>query len=273
MNTWRMNGSQERAVSPSMPFTVGTVRQPRTCWPSACTTCSNFCSIWRRSVGLRGRKTMPLPYSPAGGSGMRAFLQTSSLKACGICMQHAGAVAGVDLAAAGAAVVEVLQDLDGLLEDAVRLAALDVDHEAEPAGVVLEARIVESLPGGALGTGSMGRAHRFRPACMSKGIAQGHAGASAVRSRWTPACVTESWKPLSYDMRACRRQCSAAKQPRACRVRSIGRDGWRKVLRGLYFRTLTAGGGRPATRGEKWKQVPREPWLGSGSDFSCCTWP
>ena len=84
MNTWRMNGSQERAVSPSMPFTVGTVRQPITCWPSDCTTCSNFCSMSRRTVGLRGRKMMPLPYSPAGGRGMRAFLQISSLNACGI---------------------------------------------------------------------------------------------------------------------------------------------------------------------------------------------
>ena len=84
MNTWRMNGSQERAVSPSMPFTVGTVRQPITCWPSDCTTCSNFCSTWRRTEGLRGRKMMPLPYSPAAGSGMRALRHTSSLKACGI---------------------------------------------------------------------------------------------------------------------------------------------------------------------------------------------
>ena len=62
-------------------------------------------------------------------------------------MQHAGAVAGVDLAAAGAAVVEVLQDLDGLLEDLVRLASLDVDDEADAAGVVLELRVVESLLG------------------------------------------------------------------------------------------------------------------------------
>ncbi len=86
MKTWRMNGSQARAVSPSIPFTVGTVRQPMTCWPSDCTTCSNFCSTARRTVGLRGRKMMPLPYSPAAGSGILALRHTSSLKACGIWM-------------------------------------------------------------------------------------------------------------------------------------------------------------------------------------------
>ncbi len=85
MNTWRMNGSHERAVSPSMPLWVGTVRQPSTAMPSDCTTCSNFCSTWRRTVGLRGRKMMPLPYWPGAGSGMRALRQTSSLNACGIC--------------------------------------------------------------------------------------------------------------------------------------------------------------------------------------------
>ncbi len=41
--------------------------------------------------------------------------------------------------------IEVAQDLDGLLHNAVRLAALDVDHEADAAGLVLELRIVEPL--------------------------------------------------------------------------------------------------------------------------------
>ena len=59
--------------------------------------------------------------------------------------EHAGAVAGVGLAAAGAAMIEVAQHLDGLLQDAVRLAALDVDDEADAAGLVLEPRIVEPL--------------------------------------------------------------------------------------------------------------------------------
>ena len=51
--------------------------------------------------------------------------------------QDAGAVAGVDLAAAGAAVLQVLQDLQRLAHDGVRLAPFDVDDEADAAGVVL----------------------------------------------------------------------------------------------------------------------------------------
>jgi len=59
--------------------------------------------------------------------------------------EHAGAVAGVDFAATGPAVVQVLQHLDRLLEDAVRFVALDVHHEADAAGVVLEPRVVQTL--------------------------------------------------------------------------------------------------------------------------------
>jgi hypothetical protein len=59
--------------------------------------------------------------------------------------QHAGAVAAVFLGAAGAAVIEIHEDLQALLQDAVGLAALDVDHEADAAGVVLERRVVQAL--------------------------------------------------------------------------------------------------------------------------------
>ncbi len=58
--------------------------------------------------------------------------------------QDAGAVTGVGLAAAGAAVQQVEQDLQALLDDAVRTPALDIDHEADTARVVFVARIVET---------------------------------------------------------------------------------------------------------------------------------
>jgi hypothetical protein len=69
--------------------------------------------------------------------------------------QHAGAVAGVGLGAGGAAVVEVAEDLQRLLQDLVRLAALHVHHEADAAGVVLKPRIVEPLLAGP-GRGELG---------------------------------------------------------------------------------------------------------------------
>ena len=76
--------------------------------------------------------------------------------------QHAGAVAGVGLGAAGAPVVEAAEHLDGVLDDAVAAPALDVGYEADPAGVVLVPRIVQALlggkGGGILQRGSFGEA-------------------------------------------------------------------------------------------------------------------
>ena len=62
--------------------------------------------------------------------------------------QDAGAVAGVDLAAAGAAVFEVDQHLQGLPDDGVRAAALHVRDEPDAAGVVLMSRVIQALRGG-----------------------------------------------------------------------------------------------------------------------------
>jgi hypothetical protein len=56
-------------------------------------------------------------------------------EAVGHLQQDAGAVAGVRLAAAGAAVEQVDEDLQGLPHDGVRGSSLDVDDEADAAGV------------------------------------------------------------------------------------------------------------------------------------------
>ena len=60
--------------------------------------------------------------------------------------QDAGAVARAFFAAAGAAVVQIDENGQTLLDDVVRTPALDVHDEADAAGVVLEAGIVEPLP-------------------------------------------------------------------------------------------------------------------------------
>ena len=59
--------------------------------------------------------------------------------------QNARAVAGVLLATTRAAVIEVLQNLQTLLDDRVGLLPLDVRDEADAAGIVLKTRIVEAL--------------------------------------------------------------------------------------------------------------------------------
>ena len=61
--------------------------------------------------------------------------------------QDAGPVAGFRVAAAGPAVGEIDQDLNALDDNVVGLMALDVGDEPDTTGVVLEARIVETLRG------------------------------------------------------------------------------------------------------------------------------
>jgi hypothetical protein len=59
--------------------------------------------------------------------------------------QDAGAVAGIDLRPACAAVIQVCEHLQGLLQDAVRFAAFDIDDETDAARIVLERRVVQAL--------------------------------------------------------------------------------------------------------------------------------
>ena len=59
--------------------------------------------------------------------------------------EQAGAIARFRIAAAGATVQQVQQDLNALEDDVVGLLALDVDHKPDPAGVALERRIVQAL--------------------------------------------------------------------------------------------------------------------------------
>ena len=88
---------------------------------------------------------MPLPYWPTAGKLDASLAADFLVERVGHLQQDAGAIAGIGFAAAGAAVVEVLQYLDRLLEDPVRLVALDVDDETDSASIVFVARIVEAL--------------------------------------------------------------------------------------------------------------------------------
>jgi hypothetical protein len=61
--------------------------------------------------------------------------------------QDPGAVAGVRLAAARAPMEEVLENREGLADDLVGLAPLDVHDEPDAAGLVLVGGIVKALCG------------------------------------------------------------------------------------------------------------------------------
>jgi hypothetical protein len=59
--------------------------------------------------------------------------------------QDAGAVAHARVGAGGAAMLQIAEDAQPVLDDEVRLAALDVGDEADAAGVLVERRIVQTL--------------------------------------------------------------------------------------------------------------------------------
>ena len=59
--------------------------------------------------------------------------------------ENAGAVAAVFLTTTSAAMIEILQDHERLLNDFVRLLAFDIDDKADATRVVLETRIVKAL--------------------------------------------------------------------------------------------------------------------------------
>ncbi len=77
--------------------------------------------------------------------------------------EDARAVAGVGFAAAGAAMVEIDEDGDGVADDLVGFLALDVDDKADPAGLMFKLRVVKTLLGRPTGRRSrhfLWRTHR-----------------------------------------------------------------------------------------------------------------
>ena len=80
------------------------------------------------------------------GRGQRDALRghLGAVEVVGNLDQDAGAVAHQLVRAHGAAMVEVLEDLEPLLDDRVILLALDVCDEAHATGIVLACRVVEA---------------------------------------------------------------------------------------------------------------------------------
>ena len=61
--------------------------------------------------------------------------------------QYARSIARIGLATAGASVVQVAQNLEGLLDDLMRLFAFDVYYEADATGFMFKPGIVQALLG------------------------------------------------------------------------------------------------------------------------------
>ena len=61
--------------------------------------------------------------------------------------ENARAVAGVMFATAGAAMAQIDQDRESLTDDFMGLFALDINDKTDPARVMLELRVVQTLLG------------------------------------------------------------------------------------------------------------------------------
>ena len=88
--------------------------------------------------------------------------------------EDAGAVAGVDLGARGAPVVEVAERVERVVDDLAALLALDVGDERHAARVVLEARVVEPEGLGCRAEGQARRRLGSRPLGRTGGLGSRH---------------------------------------------------------------------------------------------------
>jgi hypothetical protein len=93
--------------------------------------------------------------------------------------QDARAVAHQLVSTHCAAVVQVLQDLETLLNDAVRLLALDVGHKAHTAGVVFVGGAVQAMLGEGVLFGEAGGVRRHD--ALLQGLKQTGREATAVQ--------------------------------------------------------------------------------------------
>jgi hypothetical protein len=62
--------------------------------------------------------------------------------------QDPGSITGVLFTAARPAVIQILQDGEGLLDEFVRLPSFDIDDEPYATGIMLEFGVIETLFGG-----------------------------------------------------------------------------------------------------------------------------
>ncbi len=97
------------------------------------------------AVGLVMRQEdQPCAVLPGRGQRRR---RTGAQECVGHLNQDAGTVAGVLLTSAGAAMFQIDQDLQRVLDDLVRARSLDVHDKSHAAGIVLGAGVVQTLSG------------------------------------------------------------------------------------------------------------------------------
>ena len=160
------------------------------------TISSKIVSTRSRTAGSRGRNTRPARSRARAAGDPEAAGFLPSQEPIRHLHQDAGAVAGVHLAAARPAVEQVDEQLQRLADDAVALLTLDVDDEADAAGVVLVPRIVEPLRRDRLVAGGAG-------VCCTVSYRRYRSRSKTGFSDWVHAfrsCTTHEkncWRPSS----------------------------------------------------------------------------
>ena len=141
-------GSTATALGPIGRSSVGTSRQPRSRWPSSATIASNErsmrCAVRRRrAAGRPGRRRIRRPAAAAPAPTLRR-------NASGIWMRMPAPSPVLTSQPQAPRCSRLMSTCSALRDDAVRLAALDVDDEADAAGVVLVGGVVQAGSGGRL---------------------------------------------------------------------------------------------------------------------------
>ena len=143
-----MCGAAARAPWPrsAASASVGTTRQPTSAWPSSAQIAATIALQRSRSAASVGKNTTPAANLPgAGNVTAKLSLRDPRQKLVGQRRDHAGAVAGVRLGAARAAMIHAAQEVIGVLDDLVAALAFDVRDEAHAAAVVLELGPIQPL--------------------------------------------------------------------------------------------------------------------------------
>ena len=90
---------------------------------------------------------MPTPYAPGFGNSKPSFGALAGEELVWDLDQNAGAVAGLGIASASAAMRQVEQHLNSLAYNVVTFVATDAGDKSDATGVMLLRRVVETLSG------------------------------------------------------------------------------------------------------------------------------
>ena len=140
--TWRMMGMARSAEAPRLPDSTGTSRQERTRRDSSAANSAIRLLGLGRIVGVGGEKDHPGRIAAGVGHSPVHHAREKAVRHLG---QDPGAVAGGRLRPGGPAMGQVLEGGHRLADEAVAPPPVQVGHERDATGVVLERGVVQAL--------------------------------------------------------------------------------------------------------------------------------